>query len=84
MGLSIEHAEADRLAHELAEATGQSVTDAVLQALRERLSREREKGPTSHLRDKLRAIRKRCSTLPVLDHRSPEEIIGYDDHGLPH
>jgi antitoxin VapB len=84
MGLNIEHPEADRLARELAHATGESVTDAVLRALRERLSREREKGPNSNLRDRLRAIRKRCSALPVLDNRSPEEIVGYDDHGLPH
>ncbi len=80
MGLNIEHPEADRLARELAAATGETIADAVVHALRERLSRQREKGSASHLRDRLRAIRKRCSALPVLDNRSPEQIVGYDDH----
>ena len=31
----------------------------------------------------LRAIRERCSRLPVVDARTPDEILGYDDHGLP-
>jgi antitoxin VapB len=35
------------------------------------------------LRDELRAIRKRSAGLPVLDPRSPDEILGYDDRGLP-
>jgi antitoxin VapB len=83
MGLNIKDPEADRLARELAAATGESVTDAVLVALRERLSRERAKAPSPDLRDRLRAIRKRLAELPVLDDRSPEEIVGYDDHGLP-
>jgi antitoxin VapB len=92
MGLNIRDPEADRLARELAATTGESVPDAVLRALRERLSREalrgrtsreKEKAGESQLRDKLRAIRKRCAALPVLDDRTPEEIVGYDDRGLP-
>ena len=31
----------------------------------------------------LRAIRKRCAALPELDKRSADEILGYDEHGLP-
>lgn len=34
------------------------------------------------LRD-LMAIRKAWAALPVLDPRGPDEIIGYDEHGLP-
>jgi antitoxin VapB len=83
MALSIKHPEADRLARELAETTGESITEAVVLALRERLSRERAKVSPEQLRDRLRAIRKKSSTLPVLDDRSPDELIGYDDHGLP-
>ena len=40
MALSIKHPEADRLARQLADATGESLTDAIIQALRERLRRE--------------------------------------------
>ncbi len=83
MALNIKHPDADRLARELATRTGESLTDAVLNALRERLLREeaRHRGPT--LRRELARIRERCAALPVVDPRTPDEIIGYDDHGLP-
>lgn len=41
MALSIKTDEADRLARELALLTGETLTDAVTNALRERLARER-------------------------------------------
>ena len=34
-------------------------------------------------RAKIEAILARVDALPVLDDRSPEEIIGYDEFGLP-
>lgn len=83
MSLSIKHPEADRLARELAAQTGETLTEAVLNALRERLTREQGRAKTPRLRDELRAIRKRCAKLPVLDDRSPEAILAYDEHGLP-
>jgi len=84
MALSIKHPEADRLARALAARTGESLTEAVVNSLRERL--ERQSGPrrTWRLRDELRAIRERCRKLPVLDSRRPDDILGYDGHGLPH
>jgi hypothetical protein len=33
--------------------------------------------------DEINAIADHCSSLPVLDDRSPEEILGYDEIGLP-
>jgi antitoxin VapB len=62
---------------------GESLTDAVLNALRERLRREEARRKRPGLRRELAKIRERCSSLPVLDSRSPEEIIGYDERGLP-
>jgi len=35
------------------------------------------------LEDELRSISNRCAALPDFDARSPEEIIGFDEHGLP-
>ena len=84
MALSIKHPEADRLARELATVTGETLTDAIIAALRERLRREQGRPRQPSLRDEIRAIRQRCAALPVKDHRSPEEILGYDDKGLPH
>jgi antitoxin VapB len=50
--------------------------------VRERLQRERRKTRVP-LRDELREIRERCARLPVQDPRSADEILGYDEHGLP-
>jgi antitoxin VapB len=83
VALSIKDPEADRLARELAARTGETLTQAVLTALRERLERESKRKRVLPLRDELAAIRLRYAELPDLDNRSPEEIIGYDEHGLP-
>ncbi len=83
MALSIKHPEADRLARELAARTGETLTEAVVKALRQRLLREQGRVRTPRLREELRAIRERCAALPVLDPRSDDEILGYDQHGLP-
>ena len=83
MALSIKNPEADRLARELARLMGESLTEAVIQALRERLQREqgRKRGPA--LFEEVRRIQEHVAALPVRDTRSPEEILGYDAHGLP-
>ena len=83
MMLNIDHPDVDRLARELAATTGESLSDAIVQALRERLAREHRRRQVPRLRDQLRAIRQRCAALPVLDSRSPEEILGYDELGVP-
>jgi len=83
LALSIQDPEADRLARELAARTGETLTEAVFKALRERLFREEGRVGTPGLREELAAIRKRCSALPVPDPRSPDEILGYDERGLP-
>lgn len=83
MSLIVEHPEADRFAHQRAATTGESLTAAVLQALRERLAREQGRQRTPGLRNELRAIREHCAKLPILATRSPEEILGYDATGVP-
>jgi antitoxin VapB len=83
MALSIKSPEADRLARELAKRTGETLTDAVVIALRERLARHSGRVQAVPLREELSAIRRRCAALPVLDDRTPDEILGYDEAGLP-
>ncbi|HSF20279.1 MAG TPA: type II toxin-antitoxin system VapB family antitoxin [Vicinamibacteria bacterium] len=83
MALSLKDPEADRLARDLAALTGETLTRAVIVALRERLTRLRHRGRRRRLRDELREIGQRCARLPTLDDRSPDEIIGYDESGLP-
>lgn len=83
MALSIKDPEADRLARELAARTGETLTETVVVALRERLARQTGRPGAVPLRDELATIRRRCAALPVIDNRSAEEILGYDDRGLP-
>jgi antitoxin VapB len=84
MALSIKNEEADRLARELAAETGETLTEAVVKALSERLDRERIKARRRRpLSEELATIRRRCAALPRLDTRTPDEILGYDEHGLP-
>jgi antitoxin VapB len=83
MALSIKDPEADRLARELAEKTGETLTEAVVKSLRERVAREKARSSPARLAEALGEIGRRCATLPAIDERSPEEIIGYDEDGLP-
>lgn len=83
MVLSIKDPEADRLARQLAELTGESLTDAVKQALNDRIALEtRRRGETLD-RGRLDDIVRRLAALPTVDDRTPEELIGYDAVGLP-
>ncbi|MGH6885730.1 MAG: type II toxin-antitoxin system VapB family antitoxin [Geminicoccales bacterium] len=84
MALSLEDAETDRLAREVAELTGESLTEAVRTALAERLEREwRRRGRAKSLAERLDEIALHCARLPNYDPRTPDEIIGYDEYGLP-
>jgi len=83
MVLSIKNPVADRLARELARRTGETLTDAVVQALRERLVRESGRRDGWSLRTEIDRIQERVSSLPVLDERTLDELIGYDEDGLP-
>jgi antitoxin VapB len=82
MAISIKDPETDRLARELAAATGETLTDAIREALRERLAREEQRARRG-LGAEVRRIQERIARLPVLDTRTDDEILGYDDHGLP-
>ncbi len=84
MALSIKAPEADRLARQLAATTGETMTDAVIVAIRERLEREqRKRQDTAALIEEIRAISHHCASLPVLDTRTDDEIMGWDENGLP-
>lgn len=83
MPLSIKDAETDRLARELAGATGESITTAVATALRERLERVRASSHADVRRRELSVIAQRAAALPIVDTRPAAEVLGYDDDGLP-
>lgn len=83
MALSIKNPETERLARELARTTGESVTQAVTRALRDRLVRETGRADDATLERDLREIQERFQRLPVLETGTDEELIGYDEYGLP-
>ena len=84
MALSIKDPEADRLAREVASLTGETLTQAVVVALRERLAREERRAKNAdRLVEEVQEISQHFVSLPLLDARSDDEILGYDEHGLP-
>jgi antitoxin VapB len=82
MPFSIKDPEADRLVRELAGRTGETLTEAIVVSVRERLQRIRPKR-TMTLAEEIGRIAKRCASRPVRDKRSPDDILGYDHAGLP-
>jgi antitoxin VapB len=83
MALNIRHPEVEELAETLARLTGETKTEAVRRALRDRLGRLRRERAKRRLADELDAIAQGCAALPVLDRRPVDEILGYDEHGVP-
>jgi antitoxin VapB len=82
-GISIKNEQTERLARELARETGESLTTAIRRALEERLERlEGRRSPADRLA-LARAVMRRVDALPILDDRPADEILGYDEHGLP-
>ncbi len=83
MPLNIKNQPTEHAVRELASLTGESVTTAVRRAAEERLHRLRRTRAGGSLAAELVAIGRRCAALPDLDRRTPDEILGYDEHGLP-
>lgn len=83
--LTIKNDEAHALVRRLAEESGLSITEAVIRALREALDRRLRArvGRVDELREELDRVALECSTLPVIDRRPADEILGYDRQGLP-
>lgn len=84
MAITIDDPRTGQLVRELTEVTGEDPTTAVNTAVRQRLDRLRRRAATvEQRRAAILRIARRAAALPVLDDRSPDEIVGYDDDGLP-
>jgi antitoxin VapB len=83
VALNIRNSETEKLADAVAKLTGETKTEAVKHALRDRLARLRRERAGMSLADELDEIAVRCARLPMHDDRTPEEILGYDENGLP-
>jgi antitoxin VapB len=82
VSLNIKDREAHELAAELARLTGESMTKAVTEAIRERLKREKRKRDEDKLFAELMEIADQCAAYPRRDDRSLEDFL-YDERGLP-
>lgn len=83
MALNIRNSEAEELAEALAKLAGETKTEAVTRALRDRLARLRRERTGRRLADELDEIARHCAQLPPKDSRTADEILGYDERGLP-
>ncbi len=83
MILNIKNDEAHRLARQISKLTGETLTEVVIKSLRERLKRQASRAKEEDLAEQIMEIGRRCAALPELDSRTTEEIIGYDEHGIP-
>ena len=77
--LYIKNPAAHRLAEQVAKQMGVTLTEAVIRALEEKA----HQAPKPIDWKKIDAICAEVAALPVLDPRSPDEIIGYDEFGIP-
>ena len=71
------------LAATLSKLTGEARTQAVPRALRDRLERIRRRRAGRSLAAELDEIALHCASLPVLDDRVAEDMLGYDERGMP-
>jgi antitoxin VapB len=90
VALNIKSRETERVVRELAKRTGLSITEAVHQAVEEKLRamnvdyEKQLSALTPAQREKLRRIEeiyKQAAALPILDTRTDDEILGYNDKG---
>ena len=82
MALSIKDPEADRLVRELAAATGESITDAARNAFAERLQRVRASADSAR-RTRIQRMIEAARLEQRRDDRTADEVLGYDENGLP-
>ena len=83
MPISIKNNQTELLARKLADLTGETLTEAVRAAVSERYDRLRQARSGRSLADEINAIALRCAKRPVISKLSADEILGYDDSGVP-
>lgn len=83
MPLSIKNHATERLARQVADETGESITEAIQKSLEERWQRLKARRRARVLSRQVEDILQRVDAMPTQDNRSPDEILGYDEHGLP-
>ena len=71
------------IARELATLTGASLTETIHDALEDRLNRLKRERSGRTLLQEIEEIAMRCSQRPVISSLTADEILGYDEFGIP-
>ncbi len=83
MAISIRNTRAEKLVRQVAAESGESLTEAIIHALEERLERLKGRRAATDVVEEIMRISLRCRALPEIDPRSADEVLGYDEGGLP-
>jgi antitoxin VapB len=83
MALSIKNEDTERLARQVARETGETLTEAIQKALQERWERLKARRRNQVLAGQVEDLLRRVDALPTLDSRTEDEILAYDEHGIP-
>ena len=81
MAISIRNPIAEKLAREVANESGESLTLAIIHSLEDRLEKLQGRRNPNSLLQEIKEIGSRCASLPDIDHRSADEILGYNENG---
>ncbi|HKW57816.1 MAG TPA: type II toxin-antitoxin system VapB family antitoxin [Candidatus Acidoferrum sp.] len=83
MALNIKDERTDQLAREVAKRAGETLTVAIRTSLEERLRRLSGRQSASTRKEKLYEILQRVDSLPRVGDLTEDEILGYDENGIP-
>lgn len=81
VALNLKNPETHELARKLADRLETTMAEAVHRALEEALRAMPDHASVKA--ERLREVAEHCASLPKRDARTPDEVLGYDDHGLP-
>ena len=81
MALSIRNDLAEKLARDVARESGENITQAIIHSLEDRLTKLKGRRRPDNLFEEINKIADRCTSLPNLDERSADEILGYNKNG---
>jgi len=82
MALSIRNPYAEQLARQVSSITKENITQTIIKALENRLENLKGKKTIIDVEQQILTISQRCNTLPDMDNRTDEEILGYNKNGV--
>ena len=83
MAINIKNREAEQLLEELSARSGKGKSQLVLELLRREAARQSRVGEAASRRRRIQALARRFSRKASGQRKTPEEIVGYGDDGLP-